>query len=141
MTVSVTWNGSTITNATVTAGTPESGWSVVKVTSGGGTPGVEPADGSIDGDGAITTTSNQKRILLYYDLGAGNELDFSGGGAQEGQFVYIWANFLAASLLNPYQSGGFGVFMDSNAPSSLTQRPFVISAFLRKQTLPPDLTT
>lgn len=118
MTVSVTWNGSTITNATVTAGTPESGWSVVKVTSGGGTPGVEPADGSIDGDGAITTTSNQKRILLYYDLGAGNELDFSGGGAQEGQFVYIWANFLAASLLNPYQSGGFGVFMDSNAPSS-----------------------
>ena len=118
MTVSVAWNGTTITNATVTGGTPESGWSVVKVTSGGGTPSAVAADGSIDGDGAITTTSNQKRILLYYDLGAGNELDFSGGGAQEGQYVYIWANFLAASLLNPYQSGGFGVFMDSNAPGS-----------------------
>ena len=113
MTVSVAFNGSNITTASSTTG-----WGVVKVTSGGGTPSLAVADGSIDGDGAVTITSNQKRVILYFDVGAGNELDFSPGGANEGQFVYIWAQFLAAGLLNPYQSGGFGVFMDSNAPGT-----------------------
>jgi hypothetical protein len=113
MTVTTTFNGSNITTAN-----SATGWGVIKVTSGGGTPSIGLADGSIDGDGALTITSNQKRVILYFDVGAGNELDFSGGGANEGQFVYIWSQFLAAGLLNGYQAGGFGVFMDSNAPSS-----------------------
>lgn len=113
MTVTTTFNGSNITTAN-----SATGWGVIKVTAGGGTPSIGLADGSIDGDGALTITSNQKRVILYFDVGAGNELDFSGGGANEGQFVYIWSQFLAAGLLNGYQAGGFGVFMDSNAPSS-----------------------
>lgn len=90
-------------------------WAVIKATSGGGTPGVELADGGLQGATtaqAITTTSNTKQILLYYDIGAGNELDFTPStGAQAGEFVWVWGNFLASSLLAASSANGFGIML------------------------------
>ena len=115
MAATISWDGyGRVTNADSTTG-----WGVVKVTSGGGTPSVAAADGSLEGSGAVTTTSNQKLILLYFDIGSGNELDFStGGGTHEGQFVYVWGNFLASGLLQTLGSLGFGIFLESSTPAS-----------------------
>ena len=60
-------------------------------------------------------------MALYYDVGAGNELDFSGGGANEGQLLYLWANFLAPALLltrSATPAGGFCVFLESSTPGT-----------------------
>lgn len=93
-------------------------WGVVKITSGGGTPSAAAADGAFEGSTAVTLTSNNKRVVLYNDIGAGNELDFSGGGTEEGEFVYAWINFLAAGLLQNRATGGMGIFLESSTPSS-----------------------
>lgn len=113
MTVSVAFNGSNITTADSTTG-----WGVVKVTAGGGTPSPAAADGSIEGSGAVTTTSNQKLILLYFDTGT--TYNFNSGGGNFGDLVYVWGNFLAAALLNNHNAtnGGFGIFMSSGTPAS-----------------------
>lgn len=113
MTVSIAFNGSGVNSADSTTG-----WGVVKITAGGGTPSVAVADGQIEGNGAVTTTVSGKRIILYVDVGAGNELNFPATVFSNKQLIYIWGNFLAPTLLNSAANGGFGVFMDSNAPSS-----------------------
>lgn len=122
MAATVSWNGTTgptsdgvVNNADNYA---DGTWAVVKITSGGGTPSVDNADGSIEGSGAVTITSNNKRVVLYTDIGASNTLDFTSGGNAYGQMVYIWGSFLAAGLLQTRNTGGFGMFLESNTPSS-----------------------
>jgi len=85
MAATVTWKG----YGNVTAADSLTDWAVIKISGSGGTPGTAAADGAIEGSGAVTTTVSNKRVALYYDIGVGNELDFSGGGAQEGELVYV----------------------------------------------------
>jgi hypothetical protein len=120
MAATVTWNGTTgpTSNGVVNNADSLTGWGVVKITAGGGTPTVNTADGAIEGTGAVTITSNAKRVVLYADIGAGNTLNFTSGGNAFGQMVYIWGNFLAAGLLQTRNTGGFGVFLESNTPSA-----------------------
>jgi hypothetical protein len=116
MTVSVAFNGANVNTANALTG-----WSALKIDGTGGGPGVAAADGSIEGSGAVTTTVSRQFVALYYDVGAGNELDFSGGGANEGQMLYLWANFLAPALLltrSATPAGGFGVFLESSTPGT-----------------------
>lgn len=114
MVATVNWKGfGKVTNADTLTN-----WSTVKITAGGGTPSAALADGFIEGAAAITTTSNAKRILLYYDIGAGNELDFSGGGTEEGEMVYVWGNMISAALLQTQATGGFGIFLESSTPTT-----------------------
>jgi hypothetical protein len=110
----INWQGyGKITDADTTTS-----WAVIKTTAGGATPSVALADGGLQGATtaqAITTTSNNKRILLYYDIGSGNELDFTPStGAQAGQYVWVWGNFLASSLLQTVASGGFGIMLGTD---------------------------
>ncbi len=110
VTADINWQGfGKITDAdTVTD------WAVLKTTSGGPTPSAALADGGLQGASsaqAITTTSNDKRILLFFDIGSGNELDFSGGGAEENEFVWVWGNFLASALLETTANDGFGIML------------------------------
>lgn len=113
VTADVNWNGfGKVTDAdSVLTET----WAVIKATAGGGTPSPALADGGLQSATtaqAITTTSNQKQILLYYDIGAGNELDFTPStGAQAGEFVWVWGNFLASSLLALSSANGFGIML------------------------------
>lgn len=116
MTVSVAFNGANVNNADSLTG-----WATFKVSGTGNAPGPAAADGSIQGSGAVTATVSRQFLVLYYDVGAGNELDFGVGGANEGQMLYIWANFLAPALLltqSATPAGGFGIFLESNTPAS-----------------------
>ena len=93
-------------------------WAVIKTTAGGGTPSAALADGGLQGASsaqAITTTSNNKRILLYYDIGSGNELDFTAStGTEAGEFVWVWGNFLAPALLELSSANGFGIMLGTD---------------------------
>lgn len=93
------------------------GWNILKVAGTGGAPTLVLADSPIQGAGAVTTRVNKQHDVVYFDLGAGNELDFSGGGAEEGQLIYIWGQFLASGLLRNVADGGFGIFLESSTPS------------------------
>jgi hypothetical protein len=96
------------------------GWTALKISGTGGGPSAAAADGSIEGTGAVTTVVSRQFVALYFDLGGGNELDFTGGGAEEGQMIYVWAQFLAPALLESLEAtnGGFGIFLESSAPGT-----------------------
>ena len=113
MTVSVTFNGTRLNSADSLTS-----WTALKISGTGGGPSAAAADGSIEGNGAVTAQVSRQFVALYYDLGAGNELDFGVGGANEGQMIYIWGNFLAAALLNNQNANGFGVFLESSTPGT-----------------------
>lgn len=114
MAVTVSWNG----YGRVNNGDSLTGWSALKISGTGGGPSPAAADGALEGSGAVTCVVNKQRVALYYDLGAGNELDFSVSGTEENQMIFIWAQFLAGSLLQVQSSGGFGIFLCSGTPST-----------------------
>jgi hypothetical protein len=93
-------------------------WTALKISGTGGSPSAAAADGALEGSTAVTCTVNKQQVALYYDIGSGNELDFSGGGAEEGEFVYVWINFLAAALLSTRSAGGLGIFLESSTPGT-----------------------
>lgn len=99
-------------------------WSVIRV-DGSGNPGSPAAaDGAFEGTNAVTFAVNGKNDAIFVDLGAGNELDFSSGGTEEGQLIYIWGSFLAPALftnnLGTFRSS-FGIFLESTTPNNRTQ--------------------
>lgn len=120
MASTVAWKG----YGRVTAAESTTGWTALKISGTGGGPTAALADGAYQGSGAVTCTVNKQRVALYFDIGAGNELDFTGGGSEEGQMVYAWANFLAPALLNTRASGGFGIFLASSAPTTTNYHLF-----------------
>ena len=108
MTVSVAFDGTVIDTAD-TAGN----WSAIKITSGGQAPTAVAADAAYEGTNNVTCRSDNKRVYMYTDIGAGNELDFTGGGNADGDMFYIWVNFLPSPLLALQSEGGLGIFMES----------------------------
>jgi hypothetical protein len=113
MTVSVAFDGSVIDTADTAAN-----WTAVKITAGGQAPTAVASGIAYEGTNGVTYRSDVKRVFMYTDIGAGNELDFSVSGANEGEIFYIWVNFLGASDLQLLASGGLGVFLESSTPSS-----------------------
>ncbi|MHC4988086.1 MAG: hypothetical protein ACYTFX_06270 [Planctomycetota bacterium] len=113
MTVSVAFDGSVIDTADTAAN-----WTAVKITAGGQAPTAVASGIAYEGTNGVTCRSDVKRVFMYTDIGAGNELDFSVSGANEGEIFYIWVNFLGASDLQLLASGGLGVFLESSTPSS-----------------------
>ncbi|MEA3242326.1 MAG: hypothetical protein U9Q19_02660 [Pseudomonadota bacterium] len=119
MAVSVVWKG----NGRVNNADATTNWTALKISGTGGGPSAAAADGSLEGSGAVTCTVNKQRVALYYDIGAGNELDFTSGAtgsgtAVTGEFVYVWISFLAAALLNNQSAGGIGIFLESSTPGT-----------------------
>jgi len=115
MAATIAWKGH---GRIATAAIGSETWTALKISGTGGGPSAAAADGALQGTNAVTCTVNKQRVALYYDIGAGNELNFNGGGGAEGQMVYIWASFLAPALLLNRSAGGFGVFLESSTPSA-----------------------
>ena len=113
MTVAVAFDGTVIDTADNVAN-----WAGIKITSGGGFAQPSAADAAYEGSNNITLRSDNKRVYAYTDIGAGNELDFTGGGNADGDMFYIWVNFLPSPLLALRSVGGLGIFMSTNAPAS-----------------------
>ena len=97
--------------------------SVVKHRGSGGTPSAALADSykqktsAVAGEGAVTVTVNKTGIILWYDIGAGNELDYTPStGANEGEMVSMWSQFLAAGILANQNDadGGYGVALGTS---------------------------
>lgn len=67
--------------------------------------------------------SGAKNGWLYHDIGAGNELDFSGGGTEEGQFVYVWVHCPTAGLTDTLANEGISIRIGSGTGA---YRSFII---------------
>ena len=99
MAATVTLDGTNITLAdTIT------GWAQVRIRGTGGLPTIsDSTDVFLQGGHAVTSRSTNSRLWLYFDNTTG--LNFSTTHA--GKHISIWANFLAAGLLqlSTYVSG------------------------------------
>ncbi len=71
---------------------------------GGGTIAVSGV--AIQGGDAIAGGYSNKDGYQYFDIGAGNELDFGSGGAEEDQLIYLWVQMPALSQLDTLANEG-----------------------------------
>ena len=110
MTVSVAWDGN---GRQFTANNGSDTVTVVKYAGSGGSPSAAAADGSIEGSTAITVQVSKQGIALFVTVPTA--LNFS--TSESGQLIYVWGNFLAASLLNTQAAAGFGICLSSGAPT------------------------
>ena len=111
MTVSVAWDGN---GRQFTANNGSDSVTVVKYAGSGGSPSAAAADGSIEGSTAITVQVSKQGIALFVALPSA--LNFS--TTESGQLIYVWGNFLAASLLNTQAANGFGICLSSGTPTA-----------------------
>ena len=91
-------------------------WAAFKISGTGGGPAaaLEP-DLFVQGANSISTIANKQRVWLYFDQGtAGGSLDFSPGGANEGEMVYMWINFLTPGFSQTRNGGGITIAMGSS---------------------------
>lgn len=87
--------------------------SAFKIAGSGGSPSAALADGFIQGTGAVTCTANKQKVMIYYT--SGTAVNFTAGGNAEGQTIFIWANFLASTLLLTQANGGFGMVIGTDS--------------------------
>ena len=113
MTVSVAWDGN---GRQFTANNGSDSVTVVKYAGSGGSPSAAAADGSIEGSTAITVQVSKQGIALF--VAVPSALNFS--TTESGQLIYVWGNFLAASLLNTQAANGFGICLSSGTPTAST---------------------
>ena len=111
MTVSVAWDGN---GRQFTANNGSDSVTVVKYAGSGGSPSAAAADGSIEGSTAITVQVSKQGIALF--VAVPSALNFS--TTESGQLIYVWGNFLAASLLNTQAANGFGICLSSGTPTA-----------------------
>jgi hypothetical protein len=111
MTVSVAWDGN---GRQFTANNGSDSVTVVKYAGSGGSPSAAAADGSIEGSTAITVQVSKQGVALF--VAVPSALNFS--TTESGQLIYVWGNFLAASLLNTQAANGFGICLSSGTPTA-----------------------
>lgn len=95
----------------------------VKMAGGGGSPSETAADTSIQGGQAVGMTypaANRFNTLTYDIVTAGGTaLNFSAGGANENQLLYVWANALfpmvSTGNVQDNAYGGLGITISDNA--------------------------
>ena len=97
-------NADSTTNDTGGSGTGE--WSEL----GGGSYSLNP-DAYLYGSASIGSKYASKSGYTYID--GITALDFSGGGAQEGEYIYFWANILAPGPLDTLAADGFSIAIGS----------------------------
>jgi len=111
MTVSVAWDGN---GRQFTANNGSDTVTIVKYAGSGGAPSAAAADGSIEGSTAITVQVSKQGVAMFVALPSA--LNFS--TTEAGQLIYVWDNFLAASLLNTQAANGFGICLSSGTPTA-----------------------
>lgn len=111
MAVSVAWDGN---GRQFTANSGSDTVTIVKYAGSGGSPSAAAADGSIEGSTAITVQVSKQGIAMFVTLPSA--LNFS--TTEAGQLIYVWGNFLAASLLNTQAANGFGICLSSGTPTA-----------------------
>ncbi len=78
------------------------------------------------GSSSIAGKYASKAGLQQFDLGAGNELDFDVGGAEEGQFIYIWVNMAAFGTLDTLANTGLAIRISSSSPGTTNYKDYTI---------------
>lgn len=68
---------------------------------------------SIQGGSGIAGAYSNKDGWQYFDIGAGNELDFGSGGTEENQLVFMWVQMPALAQLDTKANGGLRVRIGS----------------------------
>lgn len=82
------------------------------------TPGDE-TDIVLQGSNAVSCLSSNKAGWMYFDIGAGNELDFTPTtGTEEGQSVYIWVNVTTLGTLDNLATPGLAVQIGSSTTAA-----------------------
>ena len=106
-----------------TGGTGTGDWSE----QGGGTMTLSP-DVYLFGSGSIGGQYATKSGFQQFDLGAGNELDFTGGtGAEAGQMIFMWVNMAAFGALDTLANYGLAIRISSSSPGTSNYRDYVIA--------------
>jgi hypothetical protein len=75
-------------------------------------PGSE-TDIVLQGAQAVSTKASSKAGWMYFDIGAGNELDFSASGTEEDQLLYIWINVTTVGILDTLANKGLAIQVGS----------------------------
>ena len=90
---------------------------------GGGTRSVN-TDKYLSGTTSIGSTYASKSGYTYYDIPTGTELDFSIGGAEEGQFIYIMLSVSSTAAFDILANNGFSIRLGT---STTDYRDFLIA--------------
>ena len=93
---------------------------------GGGTMSLTN-DVYLYGNSSIAGKYASKSGLQQFDLGAGNELDFSSGGSEEGQFIFIWVNLSTFGVLETLANEGLSFRVSSSSPGTANYKDFLIA--------------
>lgn len=80
------------------------------------------------GGSAIGGKYASKSGFQQYDIGAGNELDFSPGGAQEGQLLYMWITMTAIGTLDVLTTNPLAIRLSSDSPGTSNYSQWTIGA-------------
>ena len=106
------------------------------------TGGTGTGDWSEQGGGTMTLTTD---VFLYstnsiagkyasksgfqqFDIGAGNELDFTAGtGTEDGQFLYMWVNLAAFGVLDTLANKGLAIRLSSDSPGTSNYIDYTIA--------------
>jgi len=111
MTVNVSWIGN---GRQFTADIGSDTVTVIKYAGSGGTPSASAADGSKEGNTALTVQVTKTGVAMFVTLPTA--LDFD--STELGENVYVWGNFLASALLLTQANNGFGVCLSSGTPTT-----------------------
>jgi hypothetical protein len=93
---------------------------------GGGTMSLTP-DVFLYSTSSIAGKYANKDGFQQFDIGAGNELDFSSGGTEEDQFLYIWINMAAFAVLDDISTGGLFIRVSSSSPGTSNYLDYCIA--------------
>jgi len=99
-------------------------YTATKIAGGGQSPSVAVATLFKQGSAAIATDypTASRFVTLHFDDTV-QSWDFSSGGAEEDQLVWVWGNALLAPTSTGTAAGGalggFGIVMTDNAPASI----------------------
>lgn len=106
------------------------------------TGGTGTGDWTEQGGGSMTLTTD---VFLYgtssiagkyasksgfqqFDLGAGNELDFTAGtGTEDGQFIYMWVNLSTFGVLDTLANKGLAIRISSDSPGTANYIDYTIA--------------
>ena len=107
-----------------TGGTGTGDWSE----EGGGTMTLSP-DVYLYGSGSIGGKYASKSGFQQFDLGAGNELDFTAvTGTEADQFIYMWVNMAAFGTLETLANFGLCIRISSSSPGTTNYIDYLIAA-------------
>jgi len=106
-----------------TGGTGTGDWSE----QGGGTMSLT-TDVYLYSTSSIAGKYASKSGLQRFDIGAGNELDFTPGtGSEDGQLLYIWINLATFGVLETLANKGLAIRLSSNSTGTSNYIDYIIA--------------